>query len=211
VKAPTGRSATDVSRHKPPTPEGELVTQRTTYSSTWRNVDGSLSVRQYLTPQFYKTSSGVWSPIDPTLSPVAGKPRWWQATANIWQVALGRAGAGGGAEQVTLGAHTIGFAPQKVTDPGLQPSVSGDTATYRGVWPQVDLKDQVTSSGVDGGPGPRWAAGPGELRLQGLRRQCPWRTAPAAWTSSRAARWSTQTPDLITASAGPTAGCGCGR
>ncbi|WP_344617325.1 RHS repeat-associated core domain-containing protein [Dactylosporangium salmoneum] len=148
VKAPAGRSATDVARHKQPTPEGELLTQRTTYSSTWRNVDGSLSVRQYLTPQFYETASGVWSPIDSTLSPVPGKPGWWQATANSWQVTLGPAGAAGGAEQVTLGEHTIGFAPQKVSDPGLQPSVSGDTATYRGIWPLVDLRDQVTSSGV---------------------------------------------------------------
>jgi RHS repeat-associated protein len=131
-----------------PTAVKEITADRTASTSTWRNSDGSLSVRRYLTPHFYKTASGAWSSIDPSLSPVAGKPGWWRSGANSWSVAFGPAGTQGGALRFTVGGHTFGLAPQGVKDGNQPPSVAGDSATYHGIWPQADLVENVSASAV---------------------------------------------------------------
>ena len=43
-----------------PKPVKEIVTDRTTSTSTWQNANGTLTVRRYLTPHFYKSASGGW-------------------------------------------------------------------------------------------------------------------------------------------------------
>jgi len=131
-----------------PTPVAEIVAKRTATTSTWRNADGSLSVRYYLTPQFYKTAAGSWSPIDSNLAPVASQPGWWRSGANDWSVAFGPAGGQDGAVRFTAGGHTFGVTPQGVGDAKLAPSVSGDSATYVGVWPQVNIAEHVSATGV---------------------------------------------------------------
>jgi RHS repeat-associated protein len=131
-----------------PTAVQEIVAERTAFTSTWRNSDGSLSVRRYLTPQFYKTAAGTWSSVDPSLSPVADKPGWWRSGANSWSVAFGPAGSQGGAVRFTVAGRTFGFAPQGVKAPNQPPSVAGNSATYYDIWPQVDLAEYVSAAGV---------------------------------------------------------------
>ncbi|MFF7474607.1 RHS repeat-associated core domain-containing protein [Streptomyces sp. NPDC008092] len=125
----------------------EVVADRTAFTSTWRNSDGSLSVRHYFTPHFYKGAGGTWSKIDTKLAP-SSQEGWWQSGSNSWSVAFGPAGSTGGAVRFTRGGHTFGFAPQGVADPALTPSVSGDSATYKKLWPQADLAEQVNAVGV---------------------------------------------------------------
>lgn len=149
AETPQGQYRADGSQQpKKPTAVSEIVADRTASTSTWRNSDGSLSVRQYTTPQFYKDSAGAWSPIDSNLSPIASEPGWWQSKANSWSVAFGPAGTRGGALRYTETGHTFAFAPQAVTDVNLAPSVSGQTATYNGAWPQTDLAEHVSPVGV---------------------------------------------------------------
>jgi RHS repeat-associated protein len=150
-------------------PVKEIVADRTATTSTWQDSDGTLSVRRYLAQHFYRAGKSGWQPIDSRLAAMPGQAGWWQTTANNWQVAFGPAGAAGGAERLSVGGAQIGFAPVGVSDPSQAPVVSGSAATYRSLWPGVDLRDLVTSSGVKeviviDGPG---SAATFAFRLQG--------------------------------------------
>ena len=131
-----------------PKPVKEIVADRTATTSTWQNANGTLTVRRYLAPHFYKSASGGWLPVDPVLAATSGKPGWWHAEAGGAPASFGPAGAAGGAEQVNAGGAQVGFAPLGVADPSQVPAVSGDTATYTGLWPGASVSDQVTGSQV---------------------------------------------------------------
>src|SRR5215468_12320633 len=68
---PGGGSGGDVLRHGLPRPVGEIVADRTGTSSTWRNADGTLSVRRYLAPHFYRSGASGWQPISSRLTAVS--------------------------------------------------------------------------------------------------------------------------------------------
>lgn len=105
--------------------------------------------RNFASPQFYRPKpSAGWVPIDTALSPVAGQPGRWRSGANSWQVSFGPADAAGGLQQITVGGVELGFTPLAVAQPGLVPSVSGSTATYPDLWPNVDLVERVTADAV---------------------------------------------------------------
>ncbi|MFG2040777.1 RHS repeat-associated core domain-containing protein [Dactylosporangium sp. NPDC048998] len=148
TQSPQGSFSPAGSRERPK-PVQEIVSERTASTSTWRNSDGSRSVHQYLAPKYYQTSSGGWEPIDSSLSPVPGEPGSWQSGANDWRVVFGPAGSPAGAERFTIGTHEFAVTPQQVKDPGQVPSVVRDTATYHGIWPQTDLTEHVSSTGVE--------------------------------------------------------------
>lgn len=155
-----------------PTRVSEIVTERTATSSTWKNSDGSRTVRSFASPQFYRPRpSADWEPIDTALTAVAGEPGRWRSGANSWQVSFGPADGAGGLQQITVAGARIGFTPLGVAQPGLAPSVSGSTATYPGLWPNVDLVERVTADAVIEdlvltGPG---AAASYTFRLSGAR------------------------------------------
>ena len=131
-----------------PKPVKEIMADRTATSSTWQNANGTLSVRRYLAPHFYKSTSGTWLPIDPVLAPTAGQPGWWHSQAGSFGASFGPADTAGGAEQLSVGGARIGFAPLGVADPSQAPQVSGATAAYDGLWPGANLSEQVLASGT---------------------------------------------------------------
>lgn len=144
---PAGRSSVP---RREPVPVRELMEERSASKEMWENADGSRSVREYAVPRYYQPGgSREWSPIDPSLVPVPGRPGWWRSAANRWEVSFGPAGAKGGNEQLVLGGKPVGFAPVGVADRGLVPSVAGSMATYTGLWPQVDAEYRVSAAGVD--------------------------------------------------------------
>src|SRR5512146_2393006 len=64
AKLPAGGGASSFGAgHPQPKPVREIVADRTATTSTWRNSDGTLSVRSYLAPHFYKSASSGWQPI----------------------------------------------------------------------------------------------------------------------------------------------------
>ncbi|MEV4555829.1 RHS repeat-associated core domain-containing protein [Kitasatospora sp. NPDC049285] len=131
-----------------PAAVSELVGARTANSSTWRNSDGSISVRQYLGPQYYRTGSG-WQPISTELKDVPDKPGWWTSSANSWQASFGPADAADGFEQLTIGSARIGFTPLGIAHQSSPaPRVTDSTATYADLWPHADLRDQVSATSV---------------------------------------------------------------
>ena len=131
-----------------PKPVKEIVADRTATTSTFQNANGTLTVRRYLAPHFYKSASGAYQPIDPTLAPTAGQRGWWHSQASSFGASFGPAGAAGGAERLSVGGTQIGFAPLGVASPSQAPQVSGATAAYDGLWPAADLSEQVQASGV---------------------------------------------------------------
>lgn len=133
---PSGRYAAEKRRPAMPTAVKEIVADRTAFTSTWRNADGSLSVRRYLTPHFYRTTAGTWASIDPRLSPTPGQQGWWKSGANNWSVAFGPVGARGGAVRFTAGTHTFGFAPQGVRTPL-------SCRRCRAVWPSTVMPGRM--------------------------------------------------------------------
>jgi RHS repeat-associated protein len=146
--AARGYSAGEAGRRQPRM-VSEIIGDRTAMSSTWRDADGSLTVRRYVTPHFCRPSrSSGWVPIDTSLSAVAGKPGWWRSGANSWHVLFGPAAGAGGAEQVSTGSAVVGFTPQNTASHAVLPQVSGSTATYRDLWPDTNMVEQVTSEGV---------------------------------------------------------------
>jgi hypothetical protein len=72
-KLPGGGSGTLAPPAQIPKGAKEIVADRTATTSTWQNPNGTLAVRSYLTPHFYKSGSS-WLPISTTLSPATGKP-----------------------------------------------------------------------------------------------------------------------------------------
>jgi len=148
VPAGAGGSSTGLSRPAPK-PVSEIVADRTATSATWKNSDGSITVKDYAAPHFYKPSATTgWTPITTALSAVAGQSGRWRSGANSWQASFGPAASSGGAEQISTGGTQFGFTPEGVTSLELQPSVSGSTATYAGLWPDTNLTEQVTSNSV---------------------------------------------------------------
>src|SRR5215813_12643101 len=83
-KLPGGGSGAAAGRPLPK-PVREIVADRTATTSTWQNADGTLSVRRYLVPHFYRSRSGGWLPVRPVLVPAAGRAGWWDSRAAGWR------------------------------------------------------------------------------------------------------------------------------
>ncbi|MFJ8582939.1 RHS repeat-associated core domain-containing protein [Micromonospora sp. NPDC093277] len=140
--------AGDIAR-KPSAGARELVQRRTATSAVFENANGSLTVRSYAEPHFYRPSgSSAWQEIDSDLAPISARPGWSRSKGNSWSASFGPAGATGGGVQITNAGRQFGFAAREVADPGKEPSVSGNRATYRGIWPGVDVEETVTAAGV---------------------------------------------------------------
>ena len=138
-------------RSKQPKRVRELTDLRSARSETWLNDDGSLSVRQYAGPHFYRPAKGApLEPIDTALARVGGPDSEVVGTTkNSWTVSLGVSGRVGGATQFVLaGGRSISVTPLGVTDSAASPAVDGDVATYRQLWPGVDVIDRVQIDGV---------------------------------------------------------------
>ena len=110
-------------------------------------VDASGLGRRVLTMDVsnFQDSAGVWRAVDSTLVADPGNPGVVVSKANAWQARFGDAGQGvswqSSAGSVTL--VPVGGSPVGV-------SKSGAMASYRGVWPGVDMSYDVSGSGVKG-------------------------------------------------------------
>ncbi|MFP1629864.1 LamG domain-containing protein [Streptomyces sp. 5K101] len=120
----------------------EVTGERTAYSTTTANPDGTFTLTQSTTPQRAKAADGSWSAVDVTLEHHADGTVGPKAAV----VDLAFSGGGSGADLVHLG---VGASSMTLAWPGKLPApvLEGATATYPEVLPGVDLKLTATAEG----------------------------------------------------------------
>lgn len=154
-------------------PVEELVDARTALSDTWVNSDGSLTVRSYALPRYFKGDGDVgFIPIDSSLvsaadvndrtprdvsgsSPVDEEPSGavddggerFESAANSWTVSFGESTSLAGMQVFELGEGSISLTPVDANE--SKPVVEGSSVTYSSLWTEVDAVYLVSSVGVD--------------------------------------------------------------
>ncbi len=140
----------------------EILSARTDATQTFQNANGSLSRREYLTPQFYGPT-GRLQKIDNTLSavlpasPDLETPRSaalstpvYETRHNDWQVRFAATSTPAGMLQLQMGSSQVSFSP--VAGATVSPSIvsrsGSQTIVYADVWPGVDLDYQVTNEAL---------------------------------------------------------------
>ncbi len=120
----------------------EVDTATSESSQLFANPDGTFTQEMNAAPVRARQGSGAWAPIDTTLLREAdGSVRARNTTADVTF-----SGAGSGDEVVTL--EDKGHELQLGWPTALpEPELDGSTATYAGVFPDVDLKLTALSTG----------------------------------------------------------------
>jgi hypothetical protein len=120
----------------------EVTADRTEYSTTHANPDGTFLLTQSSTPQRVKRQDGSWGSVDPTLE---RRPDGRIAPKGA-VVDLSFSGGGPGSDMLHLGKDgrsiTLGW-----TDALPEPTLDGATATYSNVLDGVDLQLTATAEG----------------------------------------------------------------
>ncbi|MFG2402612.1 LamG domain-containing protein [Streptomyces lydicus] len=120
----------------------EVTSERTEYSKTLANPDGTFTLTQSTTPQRTRAADGSWQDIDTTLVRRADGTIGPKATV----VDLNFSGGGAGAGMLQLGR---GDQSMNLGWPGTlpTPALNGATATYADVLKDVDLQLTATAEG----------------------------------------------------------------
>jgi RHS repeat-associated protein len=138
----------------------EITSLRTASSTTRRNTDGTVTTRNFGSPQFFQDGQGVWQPINLSLvrdddphdvgvktpeSVVAFRTR-----ANDWSARFAPTDFAGGMVRVGQGDTRIGFAPvgARAVEPSVVSTNGSQIVRYSDVWPGVDVEYAVTSYSV---------------------------------------------------------------
>ncbi|WP_338677350.1 LamG-like jellyroll fold domain-containing protein [Streptomyces sp. SCSIO 30461] len=120
----------------------EVVAERTAYSTTVANPDGTFTLTQSTTPQRVRGDDGTWRPVDVNLERRADGTVGPKAA--VADVAFSGGGEG---ELIRLGsapgALRLGWREGRLPEP----SIEGATATYTEVFEGVDLRLTATAEG----------------------------------------------------------------
>jgi RHS repeat-associated protein len=127
-----------------PLPVGEVPDLRTRSSKTVRDANGRLTTTIFTEPLNYRDASGRWQPIDTRLSASHHGGYDWANTTNAFHTRFKNTLS---TEYLRLdvagSAYTLSMAAG-----AARASVSGSGVTYAGVRPGVDLRYEVSTSGV---------------------------------------------------------------
>ncbi|GGL01195.1 RHS repeat-associated core domain-containing protein [Mangrovihabitans endophyticus] len=123
----------------------ERVGDRDAHRRVYDNADGTQTTEYSTAALNYRTADGGWAPIDAHLTGDAATG--WQRTGDTVGLRLAPRADAAELVRVTLpggGVLAYGAAGAR----GVTGRVDGDTATYRGVWPDVDVELQAQPGGV---------------------------------------------------------------
>jgi hypothetical protein len=138
--SPTAQASAEAAASGEPV---EVTSQRTEYSTTYANPDGSsFNLRQSAVPVRVARPGGGWDTPDPTL--VRREDGRVAPKASVAGVSFSGGGDGRGLVSITEDGHTL-----TVGWPGTLPApvLDGDSALYREVLPAVDLRLTATTEG----------------------------------------------------------------
>ena len=147
----------------------ELTDKRTADTATYRNADGSYTVKQYTAPRFYK-KDGSWQQINTKLvedrnagdsgnifGKMWGQVESWFAdtttytvTANDWQARFAPSDAAEGMVRIKQGDSQVGFSPvgAKNVTPVITTTDGTQFVRYPELWPGVDVEYTIHSDQV---------------------------------------------------------------
>ncbi|MFJ9598317.1 LamG domain-containing protein, partial [Streptomyces virginiae] len=120
----------------------EVEASRTETSQLFANPDGTFTLESSAAPVRARQDDGSWAPIDTTL--VAGTDGSVKARSTATRVQFSGGGAGDDTVTLTKGARKVSLS---WPDALPKPTLSGSTATYVNVLPDVDLKLTAAASG----------------------------------------------------------------
>ncbi len=122
----------------------EALSERTESTTTWVNPNGSLTTTASWAPVRVKDAAGQWQPVDLSL---VGRGTGVAPRASAAPFTL----SGGGAGDLVSADHGGGRGVSWALPGGHlpKPVVSGDTATYAGVAPGVDVRVSSRPSGFE--------------------------------------------------------------
>jgi RHS repeat-associated protein len=125
----------------------KLNENRTEYTHTYLNADGTKTFERTLHASNFKDLSGNWADVDSTLEKDASDGKW-KSKANSWKVSFGVSDQTG--IEIAERGQTLTFKP--VDGASVEPEVTGEyphqVVTYRNVWQGIDIKYHVTGSEV---------------------------------------------------------------
>jgi RHS repeat-associated protein len=125
----------------------EVVERRTGASQTFRNSDGTETIRFFDEPKFFE-QDGRWVEIDNRVKAHPSEPEVLVNAANDWTVTFRSTDQGG--VEVSSDAGVVSFSPREGR-PVAPVAGTGDDAnvvTYPEVWPGVDLRYTVRGGEV---------------------------------------------------------------
>jgi hypothetical protein len=148
-----------------PKTKKELVDKRTANTTMFRNEDGSVTEKQFFSPQFYK-KDGKWSDIKSNLiedtnaanssnafGRLFGKvetgisdPKTFKMEENAWQAQFAPSDDEVGMVRVTYQDNTVTFRPQdanKVTPVLVKDKDGVQKAIYKNLWDNIDVEYQA--------------------------------------------------------------------
>jgi len=154
---------------KPKITPHELTDKRTATTSVSINANGTLTQKNYITPQFFK-KNGQWTTIDTGLvedtnagdsgnvfGKVLGKieslfssPTTFTVKDNDWQARFAPSDAANGMVRIKKGDSQVGFAPvgTKKVAPVVTTDNGQQTVHYYDLWPGVNVEYTVKSAEV---------------------------------------------------------------
>ncbi|WP_344667475.1 LamG-like jellyroll fold domain-containing protein [Catenulispora yoronensis] len=129
-KQADGRSRFDAAKST------EVVAQRTETSTTFRNPDGSFTLRQYSQPVHVRQADGSWADVDTTLKRDA-KGQLAPSTVAMRAEVAGSSDSPAFESFTIDDAHRVDFALSGAAT--VPAAVDGSSATFAGVFPQTDI------------------------------------------------------------------------
>ncbi|MFI6414329.1 LamG-like jellyroll fold domain-containing protein [Streptomyces sp. NPDC050585] len=120
----------------------EVVEERTEYSTTMANPDGTYTLTQSTTPQRVRGQDGAWRSVDVTLERRPDGTVGPKAT--VADVVFS---GGGDKDLLRLGARQGGSVTMRWQNALPEPTLDGATATYPEVFPGTDLQLTATAEG----------------------------------------------------------------
>ncbi|MBG0825910.1 DNRLRE domain-containing protein [Planomonospora sp. ID91781] len=135
---------TPVMNPVPPETGRELPGERSAYSRSYANPDGTLTSEFSTTPLNYRQADGSWAPINTRL---ASTGEGWRNTADSVDVRLASRAAPSGMVRLGLDpGHEIAYGVRDGVAARAKAGTRG--VTYPGVWPHADVRVDVLPGGV---------------------------------------------------------------
>lgn len=141
-----------IDREAPPSPDDEQVDHERSSSTelVWRTGEGAYAAELSVMPKWFEVD-GRWREIDVSLVPSEVLPGAVRTSEGPWSATFAPISPdGGGVSVVAEDGARLGWRPAEPVAEVVAPVVSenGESVTYPGLWPGVDLRYRLSTIGI---------------------------------------------------------------